>query len=384
MKKWSFVIPVVVLVAAVFLFLAIRGHWTSWQSNAVVQKTNDAYVTANQIPLSTRISGTVNAVPVEDYQAVKAGQPLILLDDSDYRAVVSEAQAAIAAAQAELVANQDAKRAADASVKSAEAAIAQASAAAQAAQDAISAAQAQATQAASEYRRVDALYRHQAATQAQYDQALAARDSTQAGLQAKRAQAVQAQAAIASGEAAKEAALQQRSGLNAKDNALQAQIAANKAQLVVAQVNLGYTTISAPADGRIGKLQVHPGQLVGAGVEVVDFVQHGAWIEANYQETQLKRIRVGDRADVHIDAYPSRTFHGYVAEIAPASGAATALLPPDNATGNFTKVVQRVPVKVVLDDESSANTLRPGLSAEVAIHTNEVEKAAASPAAGNQ
>lgn len=383
MKKWSFVIPVVVLAAAVLLFFVIRGHWTSWQSDAVVQKTNDASVTANQIPLSTRISGTVKSVDVEDYQTVKAGQSLIVLDDSDYTAVVSEAQAAIAAAQAELTANQDAKRAADASVKSAEAAIAEARAAADAAKDTIAAAQAQATEAATEYRRVNALYSHQAATQEQYDQAVAVHDATQAGLDARRADAERAQAAIASGEAAKAAALEQRAGLNAKDSALLAQIAAKKAQLIVAQVNLGYATIVAPADGRVGRLQVHPGQLVGAGVEVVDFVQHDPWVEANYQETQLQRIRVGDLADVHIDAYPSRTFHGHVAEIAPASGAATALLPPDNATGNFTKVIQRVPVKIVLDDVPSADMLRPGLSAEVAIHTNEVQKAAASPAAGN-
>src|SRR5579875_2560005 len=144
MKKWSFVIPVVVLAAALFLFLAIRGHWTSWQSDAVVQKTNDAYVMANQIPLSTRISGTVKTVGVQDYQAVQAGQPLIVLDDSDYQAVASEASAAIAAAQAELTANQDAKRAAGARVQTAEAAIAQAQATARAAQDAITAAQAEA------------------------------------------------------------------------------------------------------------------------------------------------------------------------------------------------------------------------------------------------
>ncbi|ACO32922.1 MULTISPECIES: HlyD family secretion protein [Acidobacterium] len=383
MKKWSFVIPVAVLATAAFLILAIRGHWTSWQSDAVVQKTDDAYVTANQIPLSTRISGTVKAVDVHDYQGVRAGEPLIVLDDADYQAVVSEAQAAIAAAQAELAANQAAKHAADAQVQSAASGIAQAQAAARAAQDAIAAAQAQADDAASEYRRVHALYANQAATQEQYDHALAARESTQAALQAKQAQAAQAQAAIASGETARAAALEQRAGLNAKDRALEAQIAAKKAQLIVAQVNLSYATISAPASGRIGKLQVHPGQLIGAGVEVVDFVPHDPWVEANYQETQLRRIRVSDRADVHIDAFPGRTFHGHVQEIAPASGAATALLPPDNATGNFTKVVQRIPVKIVLDDLPPGDLLRPGLSAEVAIHTNDVQRAAQTAATSN-
>jgi membrane fusion protein, multidrug efflux system len=140
----------------------------------------------------------------------------------------------------------------------------------------------------------------------------------------------------------------------------------------VAQVNLGYTKIFAPADGQVGKLQVHPGQLLGAGAEVVDFIQSGSWIEANYLETQLARVRPGDIADIAIDAYPSQLFRGHVTEIAPASGSATALLPPDNATGNFTKVVQRVPVKILLDDSNDSAMLRPGLSAQVTIHTDRV------------
>jgi membrane fusion protein, multidrug efflux system len=122
-------------------------------------------------------------------------------------------------------------------------------------------------------------------------------------------------------------------------------------------------------------LQVHPGQLVGAGVQVIDFVQNGAWVEANFQETQLARMRVGDLVDIKIDAYPHQSFRGHVAEIAPASGAATALLPPDNATGNFTKVIQRVPVKIILDGNVPSEILRPGLSADVAIHTDRVETA---------
>jgi membrane fusion protein (multidrug efflux system) len=369
----SVAIPIIVLAVAVLLFFAIRGHWDSWKSTATLQKTNDAYVTSNQIPLSTRISGTVQRVDIQDYQSVKAGQLIIELDNSDYQATVDEARAAISAARAELSANQDAKLAADASVDAAKAAIEQGQAAADSAQAAIDAAQAQATQAASEYHRQETLLANRAATRQQFEQVQEARDASQAALQSRQAGFLRAKAALASSRAALAGALQQRAALNAKDAGLQAQIAAKTAGVTIAKVSLAYTKIQAPADGQVGRLQVHPGQLVGAGVQVIDFVQDGAWIEANFLETQLAHIRVGDTADIKIDAYPSQTLHGHVSEIAPASGSATALLPPDNATGNFTKVVQRVPVKILLDGNPSRTILRPGLSAEVTVHTNRIE-----------
>ena len=373
MKKWSIAIPLVVLAVAIFLFFAIRGHWDSWKSNATLQKTNDAYVTGDQIPLSTRVSGTVQRVGVQDYQSVKAGQSIVELDNSDYQATVDEAQAAISAARAELSANQDAKHAADASIDAAKAAVEQAQAAADASQAGIDAAQAQVTQAVSEYQRQETLLASRAATRQQFEQVQAARDAAQAVLQSRRADLMRSKAAVASSRAAVAGALQQRAALNAKDAALQAQIAAKTAGVTVAKVSLAYTKIQAPADGRVGRLRVHPGQLVGAGVQVVDFIQDGAWVEANFLETQLANVRVGDTADIKIDAYPSQILHGHVSEIAPASGSATALLPPDNATGNFTKVVQRVPVKILLDGNPSGDILRPGLSAEVTVHTDRTE-----------
>jgi len=368
----KFLIPAFVLALALFLFFAIHGHWDSWKSDGVQQKTNDAYVTSNQIPLSTRITGTVHHVDLEDYQSVKANQPILELDDSDYKATADEAAAAIEAAKAQLAANQDAKHAADAAIDSAHEAVAQTEAAADASQAQIAAQQAQVTHAETEYHRQETLLAAKAATHQQYEQALEARDASQAALQARKADYVRSQAAIAASKAALAASMQQRAQLNANDSALQAQIAAKKAALVVANVNLGYTRIYAPADGQVGKFQVHPGQLLTAGAQVVDFVQSGPWIEANYQETQLARVRVGNVAEVTIDAYPAKAFRAYVSEIAPASGAASALLPPDNATGNFTKVVQRVPVKLRFESSTDAATLRPGLSAQVTIHTDQM------------
>lgn len=373
MKKLSIAIPILVLAVAIFLLFAIRGHWDSWTSNSTLQKTNDAYVTGDQIPLSTRVSGTVQRVGVQDYQSVKAGQSIVELDNSDYQASVDEAQAAISAARAELSANQDAKRAADASIDASKASVEQSQAAADAAQAGIDAAQAQVTQAVSEYQRQETLLASRAATRQQFEQVQAARDGALAALQSRRADLMRAKAAVASGRAAVAGALQQRAALDAKDAGLKAQIAAKTAGITIAKVSLDYTKIQAPADGRVGRLKVHPGQLVGAGVQVVDFIQDGAWVEANFLETQLANVRVGDTADIKIDAYPSQILHGHVSEIAPASGSATALLPPDNATGNFTKVVQRVPVKILLDGSPSDDILRPGLSAEVTVHTDRTE-----------
>jgi len=137
----------------------------------------------------------------------------------------------------------------------------------------------------------------------------------------------------------------------------------------VAKINLGYTRIFAPADGTVGERQVHPGQLVSPGTQVIAFVPDTKWVQANYRETQLTNMKVGDPAEIRIDEYPGQVFRGKVLEIAPASGSQFALLPPDNATGNFTKVVQRIPVKIVFDDAKLASSLRPGLSVVATVRT---------------
>ena len=137
----------------------------------------------------------------------------------------------------------------------------------------------------------------------------------------------------------------------------------------MAQVNLGYTKIEAPADGSLGERQVRPGQLVSPGTQVIPFVSKVKWVQANYRETQLTNVKVGDAAEIRVDEYPGKVFRGKVIEIAPASGSQFALLPPDNATGNYTKVVQRIPVKIALDDPTIATTLQPGLSVIVTVRT---------------
>ncbi len=168
-----------------------------------------------------------------------------------------------------------------------------------------------------------------------------------------------------------EAEKRQLAALNTRDAVYRADIQAKQAAIVVAEVNLGYTQIAAPHDGAVSERHVQAGQLVTPGMQVIDLVKGDVWIEANYKETQLTNIRTGDTADIRIDTFPGVVLHGKVEEISPASGSQFALLPPDNATGNFTKVVQRIPVKIVLDaDHPLQGKLRPGFSAEVTIHAS--------------
>jgi membrane fusion protein (multidrug efflux system) len=166
-----------------------------------------------------------------------------------------------------------------------------------------------------------------------------------------------------------EAERRSKAVLESQELQLVADVQAKEAALTVTQVNLGYTKIDAPDDGTVGERQVLPGQLVSPGTQVISFVSKTKWVQANYRETQLTNMRVGDPAEVRVDAYPGQLFHGKVIEIAPASGSQFALLPPDNATGNFTKVVQRITVKIGLDDPSIATALRPGLSVIATVRT---------------
>ena len=214
MTKRAVMIPMVVLGIAVGLFFIIRSHWTKGESGAGVQKTDDAYVRADQTPLSTRISGTVRRVTVGDYQSVKAGQLLVELDDADYQAMLKEAEAALDAAKAEYAGNQDAKRAADASIAAAQSGIEQAEAAVAAARAGINATQANVAQAESEFARQQALLSNKAATKQQFEQAQASKLSVVAGLQGHQADLAKAQAAVASAQAALAGAKQQRSGLD--------------------------------------------------------------------------------------------------------------------------------------------------------------------------
>ncbi len=370
MNKKSLIIPIVVLFVAAGLLFAIAGHWTAWEGNHADQITDDAYLRADMTPLSTRISGTVKKVNVGDYQKVTVGQVLIELDDDDYRANLDQAKAALAASEASLEDNQAAKRIQDAQIKAAEAGIVQAQAAIDATQAGIASVSPQEDRALTELRRQEALFSSKAATHQQLEAATAQEGQLRGALEAQRADLARAQGALATSESQLEAAKRQREALNVKDDVFKADIEAKKAAIVVAQVNLAYTQITAPTNGSVGERHVLVGQLVAPGTQTIDLVQSDVWVQANFKETQLTNMRAGAPTDVRVDTFPGHVFHGKVAELSPASGSQFALLPPDNATGNFTKVVQRIPIKIVLfPGQPDLDRLRPGFSAEVTVHT---------------
>ena len=371
MSKRNIIVPVVTLGVAALLLFTINGCWNSWEGRAGEQKTDDAYVRADMTPLSTRISGTVRSMDVDDYQAVKLGQLLVQLDDDDYRAKLEEAKAALAGARAELADNQSAKSIQDAKIQNAETGVTQATAAISAAKAAITAVQPEVERAELERKRQQALIASQATTHQTLEQTNATAAQLTGTLVGQQASLTSAEAAVASSRATLEAAKRERTALDTKDDLYKADIQAKQADIIVAEVNLGYTRILAPTAGAVGERHVREGQLVSPGQEVIDLVRGDVWIEANYKETQLTNMRIGDTADIRIDTFPGVVLHGKVIQISPASGSQFALLPPDNATGNFTKVVQRIPVKIVLDPgHPLQSTLRPGFSAVVTVHAS--------------
>jgi membrane fusion protein (multidrug efflux system) len=370
MSKKSLIIPLIVLLAAAGLLFGITGHWTGWQGSRPDQDTDDAYLRADVTPLSTRISGTIRTVNVSDYQSVKAGQTLIELDDEDYRAALDQAQAALAASEAALEDNQAAKRIQDAQIDAAKAGIVQAQAAINAAKAGIASVSPEFDRALTELHRQQALFDTKAATHQQLEAATAQEGQLSGLLEARKADLARDEGALATSQSQLEAATRQREAFNTKDDVYKADIEAKKAAIVVARVNLAYSRITAPTDGTVGERHVLAGQLVAPGTQMIDLVQSDVWVQANFKETQLTNMRVGDSADVRVDTFPNRVFHGRIDQLSPASGSQFALLPPDNATGNFTKVVQRVPVKIVLfPGQPYLERLRPGFSAVVTVHT---------------
>jgi membrane fusion protein, multidrug efflux system len=371
MAKRAIIIPLIILVVAALLFLVINGRWTTWLGGRAEQETDDAYLQADMTPLSTRISGTVRKMKVNDFDSVKAGQVLVEIDDDEYRAIVEEAKAALAASQAALEDNQAAKRIQEAKIQAAEAMVAEAEAAVGTARAGVDSTQPEVERTALERKRQEALLASKATTLQQFQSAVAEAEHDSALLASRQSDLARAQAALASSRVQIEAQKRELAALNSRDAVYRADIQAKRAAITVAEVNLGYTRIAAPANGEVGKRDVQEGQLVTPGMQLIELVRGDVWILANYLETQLTDIRKGDVADIKIDAFPGVVLHGKVAEIAPASGSQSALLPPDNATGNFTKVVQRIPVKIALDPgHPLQGRLRPGMSTEVTVHAS--------------
>jgi membrane fusion protein (multidrug efflux system) len=327
------------------LVLLVARDWNWWVGSYTLQSTDDAYLEADTTPLAAKVPGYVSRVLVQDFKSVHAGDVLVEIVDDDYRAQLDEAEANVAAAEAAIKNIEQQKGLQATLIKQAEAEI-----------------------AASE---ADVTRYHLEAVRQQ-----ALLSTSDAGTPQLTEQAVDNEKRAVATLALNHGKLdQQRQQLNVLDSQKAQAIAALEAQKAarnLATINLGYTRITAPADGMVSERRVRAGQYLSVGTQVISLVPlPNVWVIANYKETQMTNIRVGQRARVTVDAFPGKVLHGRVDSWSPASGAEFALLPPDNATGNFTKVVQRIPVKIVLDrDPSLADLLRPGMSVIAAIDTS--------------
>ncbi len=369
LKQW--LVPGLVLLMAAGILVTITVNWNAWAGSRTNQETDDAYVRADLTPLSTKVAGLVATVAVSDYQAVKAGDLLVQLRDDDFRAQVQQAEAAVAAAEAALVNNRRQKELQDARIVQAAEGVRSAEADITAAETGVQAAKADAERTLLERHRQEALIATESATRQKLEQVVADEERYRAQLSGREADLKRARAQLGSTAAELEAQKRQRAVLDSQELQLRADLDAKRANLAVARINLDYTRITAPESGIVSERKVRPGQLVSPGTQVISLVQKDAWVQANYKETQVRAMRAGDQAKIKVDAFPGVVFRGKVQEVSPASGSQFALLPPDNATGNFTKIVQRVPVKIVLEaSQPMAEKLRPGMSVIATVVTN--------------
>ena len=329
---------IVVLMAVGF----VGYRW--WNHMQGFVGTDNAYVTGHIHQISSRIAGTVSEVLVDDNQSVNHEQVLLKLDPRDNEVRLEQAKTQVQQAEAQIAQNQAAIDQAEAQLKQADAQITQT--------------QAQLEKATLDYNRAKNLFRDglKAISNQELDAAKAAYDVAQGALTAAKANQVGAKAQVQSAKAAQSVAMAKKQN--------------TEASLKDAELQLSYTTIPAPTSGRIGHKTVEVGQRVQPGQALLAVADESTWVVANFKETQLAKMKPGQKVEIEVDALPGHRFTGKVESFSPASGAQFALLPPDNATGNFTKIVQRVPVKVVFDPESIRgfeSRIVPGLSAVVDV-----------------
>lgn len=345
LPAWFFTTLRVLAVAfAIFLAWYIAGHWDRWTGAARFETTDDAFIAGDVTPISAKVSGYIKSVDVKDFQPIKKGETIVTIDPRDYDAALVQAQANVHASEANLANLANQKDVQRSLIRQAEATI-----------DATKADLDRYNLEAERQRNL--LKSSIAGTPQGVEQADDNAKRTAAQLELNKAQLDQQKAILAS--------------LDVEQLQLEAQVRAAKAQEALAQNNVDYTKIVAPDNGLVGQRLVRPGQFVNIGTQVIAVVSlPGVWVVANYKETQMTNVRLGQKATVHVDAFPDLKLTGHVDSWSPGTGSTFALLPPDNATGNFTKVVQRIPVKIVLDPNPALGTLvRPGLSVEATIDT---------------
>ncbi|CAN5716581.1 HlyD family secretion protein [soil metagenome] len=343
----------------VLALLVIGGGWfgvTKYIHSLHHEETDDAQIEANISPVIPRVAGYVIDVRVKDNQQVKQGDTLIILDSRDLQLKVDQAEAALATAKSNYGAAEASTNAAKANISSTQAGISTANAQIEAAKITV-------WRATQDYERYANLIKDHSITQQQYEQALAAKQTAERQLQIL---------------------VQQKNQVSQQTNAVSSQSSATSSQIGVAgsvikqrevdienaKLNLSYAVVTAPTSGLISKVNVQEGQFLQAGQAFFSIVSNeGVWVVANFKETQFEKMSIGQKVIVHADAYPGHIFEATLSSFSPATGSKFALLPPDNASGNFVKVVQRLPVKIEFNkSDSLTKELRPGMNVDVDVH----------------
>ena len=341
--RWS--LKRLLIAAAASLFLAVAASYGDyyWTTGRFLVSTDDAYVQAHSVLISPKVSGYISEVPVDDNQAVKAGQVIARIDPRDYDTALDQARANVAAAQA--------------SIETLNQQIAQQRLVVEQDRQQVASDQAALVYSQQDYQRYTIL----------------AKDGYGSVQRAQQAQAdIREKDAMQQHDIAVVAAAEKQIGVfEAQLAQANATLAQQQAMEHQAELNLSYTAITAPVDGTVGVRTLRVGEYVQAGTQLMAVVPlQAVYIVANYKETQLTNVRPGQPATIDVDTFPGAKIHGHVDSLAPASGQEFALLPPDNATGNFTKIVQRIPLKIVVDeDDPLVGKLRPGMSVEPTIDT---------------
>jgi membrane fusion protein (multidrug efflux system) len=344
----------------ILIVLVIAGSWFGISKYTYAQhheETDDAQVSADISPVIPRVAGYIKEVKVSDNQLVKKGDTLLILDDRDYRIKVEEAEAALSTAESNLNSAKATTNAARANIATSQASVGTVDAQ-------IEAAKVNVWRTSQDYDRYANLIKDHSVTQQQYEQALAAKQTAERQLQILQEQKKQA-AQQTNAVAAQSGATSQQIGIAS------ASIHQRQVEVDAAKLNLSYTIIIAPEDGMVSKITTQPGQFVQPGQALFSIVHSNkVWVIANFKETQLNKMREGQKVIVTADAFGKHEFEATLSSFSPATGSTFALLPPDNASGNFVKTVQRLPVRIEFTNTSDSlmRKLRPGMNVNVDVH----------------
>lgn len=339
-KKRKILFPVILALVLIGALVFTLKEYLYYQDH---ETTDDAQVDADISPVVARVSGYVNEIRFQDNQYVKAGDTLVVLDDKDYKIRLEQATAALTSARQTVNVSESNVTEAKTGISTAEANV--------------EAAKVQVWKTTQDFERYQNLYNDHAITKAQFDDAKAAKDAADAQLNIAQTQVpVQTR---------KVSTNQSQVGATASN------LASREADIDYAKLQLSYTVIIAPVNGIISKRNIQIGQLIQAGQTLFAIVHDGdVYVTANFKETQMEYLKLNDKVDITADAFSDKKIQGTIQSFAGATGAKFSLLPPDNATGNFVKVVQRVPVKITLQADSAIkDMLRPGMSVSVVVHT---------------